>query len=101
MKIKKNILIPILLDDGGLKEKFNDEEGKIVGRWAGDRIRFVGDYGNEEGDVSDGEEVNPYGLANYSWTDISKEALKIMVNDKLLYAKQDGGYKSIKERLEE
>jgi hypothetical protein len=92
--------LTILLEDGELKEKFDDEEGQVVGRWAGDRIRFVGDYGENE--IRRGDEyINPHYLAYKEWDDISKLVLRIMINDKFLYKIQNDQFSTIEQRLKE
>jgi hypothetical protein len=91
--------IAILLDDGGLKEKFKDKDGQVVGRWAGDKIRFVGDSGDNEL-LGDGRKISPYDLAYREFDDISKLVLKIMVNDKFVYDIQNDNFTTIQERLE-
>lgn len=92
--------LTILLEDGELKEKFDDEEGRVVGRWAGDRIRFVGDYGENE--IRRGDEyINPHYLAYKEWDDISKLVLRIMINDKFLYKIQNDQFSTIEQRLKE
>jgi len=92
--------LTILLEDGELKEKFDDEGGQVVGRWAGDRIRFVGDYGENE--IRRGDEyINPHYLAYKEWDDISKLVLRIMINDKFLYKIQNDQFSTIEQRLKE
>jgi len=92
--------LTILLEDGELKEKFDDKEGRVVGRWAGDRIRFVGDYGENE--IRRGDEyINPHYLAYKEWDDISKLVLRIMINDKFLYKIQNDQFSTIEQRLKE
>ena len=92
--------LTILLDDGGLKEKFNDQESQVVGRWAGDELRMVGDYGDSEIWKNEDEIISPYDLAHKEWNNISKLVLKIMTNDEFLYEVQNGYFIPIQERLE-
>lgn len=70
---------------------FRGDGKDILGRWHGDRIKIVGDYGDD----------GLYKQAHKEWDDISKSVLATIVQDEyVLDFQKEESYKSIEERLE-
>ena len=88
--------LALLLADKTANGKGNGDFGydgeDILGRWHGDRIKIVGDYGDD----------GLYKEAFNSWTDISKKVLAVMLKDVYVREQQEGtSWRSLEERLEE
>ena len=64
--------------EGGGGDFDGDDNGKVLGRWAGDSVVIIGDY--NEGDVFG----NLYAKAQDNYTDISAEVVTLMKEDSYL-----------------
>ena len=85
--------LALLLADGEANGRgggdFHQDSGKVVGRWFGDRIKIVGDYGDD----------NLWNEAQDSFNDISKMVLDEIKKDDYVSEVRNSlyGYRELKE----